>query len=116
MRNGWVEGEHLMQDDITGFIHYASEMRKTWDGLWVHENVWERHRRNPQEFVKARRDPKLVSNVRAAAALPDASSDTITPVFIGSTTVQTPFWSAAARVYQQLGIPDMVIGTTFEVR
>lgn len=34
------KGMQLMKCDISGFIHYANEMRRTFDGKIVHHSRW----------------------------------------------------------------------------
>jgi hypothetical protein len=46
----WVAGENNVVCDRCGFKFKASELKKTWDGLWVCEQDWEP--RHPQDFVK----------------------------------------------------------------
>jgi len=53
--------------DISGFKHPKSQMRKMWNGLYVHKSQWEP--RQPQDFVKAVRPPKAVDNARPDAIL-----------------------------------------------
>ena len=52
IRNTHRVGDYLMTSDISGRVFYASEMRKQWDGAWVHRSEWEP--RHPQDFVRAR--------------------------------------------------------------
>ena len=111
VRNRWDVGDHLMADDITGFIHPASEMRQQWNGLWVHESKYET--RQPQEFVRAKSDPGPLKHIRQPAVLEDAV--TSLPLYVGNTTVVTDTRGAAQHLYD-LSIPDMAIGTTFQVR
>ena len=113
MRNTHKLGDNLSVDDLTGFVHYASEMRKTWDGLIVHKDVYEHHIRNPQEFVKARREVDVVANPRAPAPLDQSCS--LVPAYIGNTTILTPILGNAAR-YLAKGVGSMSIGCDFVVR
>lgn len=62
IRNKHRVGDYLMVDDESGFTHYASEMVERWDGAWVHRDNNEY--RNPQEFVRAKADPRALRNVR----------------------------------------------------
>lgn len=54
--------DYLIVSDRSSFVFPASEMVTQWDGLLVHRSEVEE--RNPQEFVRARRDPEALSDVR----------------------------------------------------
>ena len=60
----YKHGDHLMICDYSGFKFHASEMRKTWDGYWVHKRFWEP--RHPQDFVRATEDDQSVDDARPA--------------------------------------------------
>lgn len=111
IRNRIKVGDYLMVDDESGLTHYASEMVKIWDGSWRHRSNYET--RQPQEFVKARRDPKALRNVRAEPLV--APPFNALGAFIGNTTVPVGTGGAAAHLYD-LGIGDMEIGYDFFVR
>lgn len=54
-----------MTDDESGFSHYDDEMSRRWDGIWFRTQGNEDEiRRHPQEFVRARDDPKALRDVR----------------------------------------------------
>lgn len=55
-------GDHLAVCDRCGFTLLASEMKKTWDGLFVCPEDWEP--RHPQDFVRSKSDRQSVSNPR----------------------------------------------------
>lgn len=59
-------GSYKMVCDRSGQTFDASEMRKEWTGLWVHESYWEP--RHPQEFVRGVADDRRVPVSRPAAA------------------------------------------------
>jgi len=40
-QNRYVRGTYKRECDQTGFDHLRSEMRKQWDGLIVHKDVWQ---------------------------------------------------------------------------
>ena len=51
---GYRPGDHHAICDRCGFAYRASELKKTWDNLWVCAKDWEP--RQPQDFVRARPD------------------------------------------------------------
>ena len=51
---GYQPGNHWGICDRCGFAYRASELKKTWDGLFVCEEDWEP--RHPQDFVRGRAD------------------------------------------------------------
>jgi len=110
IRNTHRVGDYLMVDDESGFTHYASEMVQRWDGAWVHKSNNET--RHPQEFVRARMDPRALLNVR-----PDEFSPVIDNTFnleIGVTTVSTPINGPAAHLFHP-GIGKMIIESANEL-
>lgn len=113
VRNRHRVGAYLMTDDQSGQTFYADDMRKQWDGLWVHKDHYEP--RNPQEFVKAKGDPYALKEVRPATYDQNIINGGAIPLFVGSTTVPTSMTGPAAHLYD-LAIPDMVVGTSFVVR
>lgn len=62
IRKRWKIGQHLVVDDRTGFVHYASEMRREWNGFLVSRRIYER--RNPQEQVRGLKDKQFVEDAR----------------------------------------------------
>lgn len=103
IRNTHRVGDYLMRDDESGLIHYRSDMVKRWDGLWVHKTQFET--RHPQEFVRARNDPKALRNVRpedlAASPVNCISGGT------GETSVRPP--DGPASHLFRAGIGKMVV-------
>ena len=79
----YVKGDYWLICDRCGFQYRKSEMRETWDHLWVCPEDWEP--RHPQLDVKA-----IPDDQRVPVARPDKSSA------LGSTTVAT---TAAADAY-----------------
>lgn len=110
VRHRHKRGEHLVQDDDTGFVHYSSEMVRLWDGRIVHRREYET--RQPQEFIKSLGDPYPVSPIRVMEALPEASL--APPIFVGVTNIPAPR-GPAWHIYD-FGIGKMEIGDTFQVR
>lgn len=111
MRRGFIPGEHLVRDDESGAVYYASEMTKRWDGAVVHKKNDER--RHPQEFVRAGTDPQPVTPVRSDLPYPAALPATFS-LFVGDTSVPTP--SGAASHLFDVGVGSMSVGGTFVVR
>lgn len=110
IRNTHRVGSHLMMDDESGQVHYREEMRQIWDGTWRHWKNFET--RQPQEFVIARNDPRVLRDVRPE---PDvARGCSLTPITVGESSVTAP-QGPAWHVFD-LGIGDMEIGCTFRVR
>ena len=78
IRNGWRIGDHLVVDDLSGFVEWASDCVKRYDGiLMLRRGNEDEVARHPQEFVKARRDPKALRDVRPEP-LVDAPTNTLT--------------------------------------
>jgi len=86
IRNRHRVGDHLMMDDESGLVHYRSEMVERWDGLWVRGD--QNEVRNPQEFVRARSDPRAIRGVRQEPAVGEVCL--FTPPTVGQTNVLTP--------------------------
>lgn len=61
-RMGKRPGHYLMTCDLSGFVGWDDEMRKTWDGKFVLKQFWES--RHPQDFVRGRKDDQSVPNAR----------------------------------------------------
>lgn len=111
IRNSHRPGRYLMVDDESGLTYYDDEMVRQWDGAFVHiKNVETRH---PQEFVKARSDPRPLKHVRPAAEV--SAVPNVVTTFVGSAgTVRAPY-GPAAHLFDP-AIPDMAVGTSFIVR
>lgn len=110
VRNTHRVGDYLMVDDESGLTHYASEMVQRWDGLWVHHTNNES--RHPQEFVRARSDPRALRNIR-----PDQFVAVIDNTFeleVGETNVPTVIDGPAAHLFQP-GIGKLIIESPNEL-
>ena len=110
VRNGWRVGRHLVVDDESGLTYYDDEVRKVWDGSIRHKSQFET--RHPQEFVKAKKDPFPLKEVR-----PDVTMETpanFVGVFVENTTVPVP--SGPASHLFDPGVGTMRIGSSFYVR
>lgn len=110
MRRGIRVGDHLMVDDETGKVHYASDMVELWDGRWVHKSHYET--RQPQEFVRALNDPEALRDVRPET--PTETAFLARTTYIGATTVVASF-GPADHIFDP-GIGSMAIGRSFIVR
>lgn len=78
------KGDYLMQDDITGAVHYRSEMRKQWDGLWTHKSEW--MPKSPVLFKPRRiHDMKPVRPVRVRSA-------DVNDVLLGNNEFASDYW------------------------
>jgi len=113
IRNQWRPGDWLLIDDYTGETIYKSDAVKTWDGFWTHRKHFPYTGRNPQEFVKAFRDPRAISPIRpdTLTAVPVSAL----PAFVGNTTIRTRRDGPAAHLYPG-GIGNWIIGTDFQVQ
>ena len=86
IRNRHRVGQHLVQDEDTGFVHYSDEMTRRWDGAVVHKRNMEY--RNPQEFVKPPRESVLAQDIRPEAPSTVLVTADLQPLqFIGTTTI-----------------------------
>ena len=104
-------GDYLMRDDESGEVRYRSELIKRWDGLWVQRKGYET--RQPQEFVRAKKDPYSLRHVRPdeLVALPYTGLE----VTIGESTVPFPPNNAAAHLFD-FGLGQMRVGFSWIVR
>ncbi|MEE8234318.1 MAG: hypothetical protein V3R41_06535 [Gammaproteobacteria bacterium] len=111
IRNKHRIGDYLMVDDESGFTFYRSEMVRRWDGAYVHVNNNEI--RNPQEFVRAKNDPKALDVVRPEVAL-SAACAVFFDLFVPGTSIETAF-GAASHLFD-VGIGEAEIDCSFVVR
>lgn len=58
----YKSGDHNGICDRCGFKYKFSELKRTWDGLWVCDKDWEP--RQPQDFVRGVKDDQSVQNSR----------------------------------------------------
>lgn len=63
----WGSGDYNMTSDRNGNVYPRSEMRKEWNGKWVHKSEWEE--RHPQDIIKAIKDNPGVTPVRSESAV-----------------------------------------------
>lgn len=57
-RNQYRTGDNLVICDRCGFVLYASESKKTWDGFIVCPDDWEP--RHPQDFLRGIKEDQSV--------------------------------------------------------
>lgn len=62
----YEKGAHKAICDRCGFLFKSSQMRKTWDGLYVDEACWEP--RHPSDFQKGIKDDPSVEWTRTEGA------------------------------------------------
>lgn len=110
IRNAHRPGRYLMIDDESGLTHYDDEMVERWDGLWVHKSNNET--RHPQEFVRARTDPKALRHVRPLEDF--AEIDNTIPLEVGETTVPAPLDGPAQHLFRP-GIGRLEIESSNEL-
>ena len=110
MRNGWRPGRYLIEDDESGKVVYDDQVAKIWDGSIREKRMYET--RQPQEFVRGKNDPKVLTETRPAA--PTAIPTNTTGPFVGNTTIPVP-QGPAFHLYD-FGIGEMTVGINFVVR
>ena len=65
IRNGWKRGDYLMVDDISGFTEWRSNMVRRYDGIMMKRSGnQDEIGRHPQEFVRAKPDPRPLTEIR----------------------------------------------------
>lgn len=108
IRNGWRPGHYLMVDDESGRVYWDDEVVRKWDGLFFrlagNEDEIARH---PQEFIRAKKDPKPLKHVRPLAPTSAASFVDIDQVADTGITLPT---GAAQHLFQTHGIGVMIVG------
>lgn len=112
-RRNFKVGDHLVIDDESGFVHYASEVKQCWDGTIRRADQYET--RHPQEFVRAKSDPYPVSPIRPDLPSIISDEDAALPAAVGNTAVATAV-GAATHIHRRvrndqilLGIGELVI-------
>ena len=110
-RRGFRIGDHLVVDDESGFVEYASNIKECWDGTLRRSNQYEA--RHPQEFVRPKGDPYPVYPIRTEP-MPELENNTI-PLSVGNTNIPTAV-GAASHIYRivindqyLIGIGEMII-------
>lgn len=120
-RRSGRRGDFLGTDDTTGFTEYGSKLRLDyWGNRTAHPL-----KRNLQELASPLADPFPLPFYRGPSYEDTpAGIGTVLTSFVGNTTVPTNPNNMAAQVLWttngvpvvDLAIPDMAIGTTFNVR
>ena len=70
----YKDGDYLMECDYTGRVDYRSNMRKTWNNLWIHKDYFET--RNQQDFIRVQPEKQAVEEARPRR---EATYTTVTP-------------------------------------
>ncbi len=116
IRNRHRIGDYLMVDDESGFTHYASDMRRIWNGTFRRRNQFET--RQPQEFVRAGADPRALRHIR-----PEDLSEKVCDLLYATKRIGDTDPSCGVRVPQgpayhifDRGVGEAEIGCTFQVR
>lgn len=99
-----------MVDEESGHIVYRSDCIKIWDGTFRRARSFET--RQPQEFVRAKSDPRPLTEVRSIGNTPKPCI--IKPDFIGNTSITTPT-GPASHIFGNPGIGEAEIGCNFIV-
>lgn len=113
-RRGGRLGAWLAADDQTGFVHYASELKRDFWGAFVKKPLL----RNLQEIASPLNDPTPVPFYRGGnyEFTPTCVGE-VAPVYVGNTTIPTNNNNMAAQVLNlSPGIGEMAVGCTFIVR
>lgn len=111
IRNRHRIGRYLMVDDESGLIRYDDQMVKRWDGAFVRKS--QNEHRNPQEFVRALKDPQALRNVRPLQPIA-RGCDTSFSLYVGNTNIPTP-GGAASHLFD-VGIGEAEVGCSLVVR
>jgi hypothetical protein len=118
-RRGWKRGEHLVRDEESGLIEYASNVSR--DHYGVLKKKSQADGPHPQDFVKALRDPYTPTVQNPPKLTYDTSAYNVS-AFVYGTTVPAPV-GPATHLYNPSvsqggdpGIGEMEIGSNFEVR
>lgn len=90
LRNRWKKGAFLIIDSESGMTRYSDQVRKDYTGEMVTKR-WADYEQ-PQDFIKPSDDPAPIpfSN----PGLQDFTVDTCLPIYVGETSVLTPFGPA----------------------
>jgi hypothetical protein len=103
-------GRYLIVDDESGIVAYDDQIVKRWDGALVRQKAYET--RHPQEFVRARNDPRALKDVRPAV---ESTAAALGPTFfVGNTNV--PSNQGIGYRLTQAGIGQMRVGASFVIQ
>ena len=81
-----------MADDYTGFVRYASELKRDFWGAYAHKPL----ERNLQELASPLSDPEPVNPYRGPNyEVVNPTTTTVYPLFVGNTNVPTDTQNAA---------------------
>ena len=115
MRRNQRKGEWLASDDLTGFVTYASRLRKGYYGEMAVKPL----KRNLQEIASPLDDPAPVPAFSGPSyeTYPTPCIGGVAPEFVGLTNVRTNPNNMAFQVLNlNPGIGDMEVGCSFIVR
>jgi hypothetical protein len=102
-------GRHLVECEESGLVAYDDKIVKRWDGALVRRKAFET--RQPQEFVRAKSDPKALKDIRPAQEAPQVS---LGPALrVGTTNVPAP--KGIGYRLTRTGVGTMRIGGSFVV-
>lgn len=114
IRNTHRVGDHLIIDEESGHTVYRSQVTKIWNGTFRRHKSFEA--RQPQEFVRARRDPKALTDVRPEAKFAAVNNAICVGVdTIGETNIPVISNGPATHLYD-VGIGEAAVGSSFCVR
>jgi hypothetical protein len=106
------KGDHLVTDDLTGKVIYASQATRDYNGNLVerkHADIIQ-----PQLFVRGLSDPGPVAIFSPLTGLPP--TDLFLNPNVGVTNVPAPTGAATHLFSSDLAIPNMAVGSTLVVR
>lgn len=110
MRRGQRVGDHLVRDDGTGTVRWASDVTTQWDGtVQAKKNAEGPH---PQWYVQAGGDPYPVDLIRPET--PVEIPTNVAPTTVGETSVSAP-QGATFHLFNP-GVGSMRVGFDFVVR
>jgi hypothetical protein len=118
-RSGWKRGDWLVRDEESGFVEYASNVRKDYYGVLKRKD--QADSRHPQDFVRAKNDPQIGYPQASPAITYDTSAYNVS-AFVYGTNIPTPIGPATHLFLPGVvqagdpGIGEMIIGTDFTVR
>jgi len=117
-KRGWKRGEHLVRDEESGFVEYASDVRRDYYGVLKRKDECDPP--HPQLFIRAKGDPYITYPQADPSYTYDTSAYNVS-AFVYGTNIPTPRGAAYHLFFADVGdsdpaIPDMAIGSDFTVR
>ena len=114
MRRRGKPGDYLFTDDLTGFVTYASKIKRGFYGEMAVTPL----KRNLQEIATPLNDPVPVENYRGPQyeIMPDYCLCYSAPLYVGNTTVPTNPNNMAFQVLDlDPGIGEATVGCNLQV-